>query len=311
MPDKPVIFLMGPTASGKTGLAIELVERLPVEIISVDSAMVYKGMDIGTAKPSPEELQRAPHRLIDFVDPSDAYSAARFAADARKEIEAVHTAGRIPLLVGGTMLYFRALQQGLSLLPEADVAIREALTAQAQQLGWAAMHARLAAIDAEAAARIHPNDAQRIQRALEVVEITGSGPSAWHGQGRQVLPWRVAKLALSGGSREERRERIAIRFETMMAQGFLEEVRALYERGDLSPDCPALRAVGYRQLYRHLTGEWSLEQAVEKGITATHQLAKRQMTWLRSEAGLIWLDSESAPNIESVVAHLKGEEICL
>jgi tRNA dimethylallyltransferase len=302
----PVIFLMGPTASGKTGLAIELVQQFPCHIVSVDSAMVYRGMDIGTAKPTAEELAKAPHRLIDILDPAETYSAARFAVDARREIDAIHALGGIPLLVGGTMLYFRALQQGLSLLPEADVQVRDKLSAAARVQGWPAMHARLARIDPETAARVHPNDAQRIQRALEVIELTGNGPSEFHSAGREgELPWPVCKLALSGGPREVLRARIAARFRDMMAQGFLDEVDALYRRGDILMDSPAMRCVGYRQLCQHLAGEQSLDEAVERGITASHQLAKRQMTWLRSEQHLHWLDDSAIGQVAAVTALLK------
>lgn len=302
----PVIFLMGPTASGKTGLAVELVERLPLEIISVDSALVYRGMDIGTAKPDAATLARAPHRLIDILDPAESYSAARFAADARREIEAIHQAGRIPLLVGGTMLYFRALQQGLSRMPAADSELRARIAAEAKAQGWAALHARLADVDTAAAARIHPNDAQRIQRALEIVELTGAGPSAWHEKGREAaLPWPVIKLALSGGERTELRARITTRFHAMMAQGFLQEVQALYRRGDLDLDSPALRSVGYRQLWKHLDGDYDLPTAVQRGITASHQLAKRQMTWLRRESEMHWQDANGPAEIERTIAVLR------
>lgn len=297
----PVVFLMGPTASGKTGLAVDLVERLGLEIVSVDSALVYRGMDIGTAKPDASVLARAPHRLIDLLDPAETYSAARFAADARREIENVHAAGRIPLLVGGTMLYFRALQQGLSRLPSADATLRQRLSREAAEAGWPAMHARLASVDPEAAHRIHPHDAQRIQRALEVVELTGDGPSARYASGREsVLPWPVFKFALAGGSREQLRLRIAQRFEAMMAAGFLEEVRGFYAREDLDADSASMRAVGYRQLWCHLEGDYDLHTAVEKGITATRQLAKRQMTWLRREPELTWLELESDKNVDLV-----------
>ncbi|MDX1496171.1 MAG: tRNA (adenosine(37)-N6)-dimethylallyltransferase MiaA [Salinisphaeraceae bacterium] len=289
---KPVVFLMGPTASGKTGLAVDLVERFPCEIVSVDSALIYQGMDIGTAKPDAETLARAPHRLIDILDPAESYSAARFAADARKEIASIHANGRIPLLVGGTMLYFRALQKGLSRMPSADAALREQISRQAEAEGWAALHQRLAAADPAAAERIHPNDTQRIQRALEILALTGAGPSAWHQQGREAeFPWPVLKLALSGGERIDLRKRIEVRFKQMMQQGFLEEVQALKARADLSLDSPSLRCVGYRQLWLHLQGEYDLPTAEQRGITASHQLAKRRMTWLRSESDLHWLDA--------------------
>ncbi len=308
----PVILLMGPTASGKTRLAIELVQRLPLDIISVDSAMVYRGMDIGTAKPDAQELALAPHRLIDILDPAEAYSAARFVEDARREIARVHAEGRIPLLVGGTMLYFRALLRGLSRLPEADEDTRADLLAEANKHGWPALHARLQSIDPIAAARIHPNDAQRIQRALEVVELTGKGPSVWHDEADEaVFPWQVLKMAVYGGGRQNLRERIAMRFNAMIEKGFIDEVQTLYEREDLGPDCPSMRAVGYRQLWQFLAGEQTLEQAVEKGITATRQLAKRQMTWLRSETGLRIADEGGPADPKWVMDNLISDVIDL
>lgn len=303
----PVVMLMGPTASGKTALATELVQQLPLDIVSVDSAMVYRQMDIGTAKPSAAELRRAPHRLIDFLDPAEPYSAARFVTDARREIGAIHAQGRVPLLVGGTMLYFRALQQGLSTLPPADADLRAGLTREAQRQGWPALHARLQVADPEAAAGIHPNDAQRIQRALEIVELTGVGPSVWHARAKAAAsPWRLIKLGLAGGPRSILRQRIAKRFQHMMQNGFLEEVRRLHQRDDLGLDSPSMRAVGYRQLWQHLQGQYSLAQAVDRGITASHQLAKRQMTWLRRETDLVWLDSAAAADSGQVIRHLRS-----
>ncbi|MGB1580003.1 MAG: tRNA (adenosine(37)-N6)-dimethylallyltransferase MiaA [Nevskiales bacterium] len=298
--EKPVVFLMGPTASGKTGLAVALVERFEMDIVSVDSALIYRGMDIGTAKPDAATLARAPHRLIDILDPAESYSAARFAEDARAEIAAIHAKGRIPLLVGGTMLYFRALQKGLSRMPSADIELREQITREAQTLGWARLHARLAQVDPAAANRIHPNDTQRLQRALEIVALTGAGPSASHAQGRVAeFPWPVLKLALSGGDRAVLRERITERFKLMMEQGFLQEVQGLRARGDLGLDSPSLRCVGYRQLWLHLQGEYGLDTAIQRAITASHQLAKRQMTWLRSEADLQWLDAHGPVETEA------------
>ncbi len=284
---------MGPTASGKTGLAVELVRRLPCEIISVDSAMVYRGMDIGTAKPGPAILECAPHRLIDICDPVESYSAARFRADALREMAWITAAGRIPLLVGGTMLYFRALEQGLSPLPEADETVRHRLEAEAAARGWDWLHRRLRAVDPVAAARIHPNDPQRIQRALEVYELTGRSLTELTRSRSQLspLPYRLVKIGLGFADRDELHRRIAVRFEDMMRQGFLAEVEGLYRRGDLHPGLPALRAVGYRQLWRHLTGEWSHDEAVRRGIIATRQLAKRQLTWMRAERNLNWLEA--------------------
>lgn len=281
-----VIFLMGPTACGKTDLAVELVRRFPFEIVSVDSAMVYRGMDIGTAKPDAETLQLAPHRLIDICDPAEAYSAARFREDALREIEAIQAAGRIPLLVGGTMLYFRALEQGLSVLPPADPAVRERLEEEAARHGWGVLHARLAAVDPEAAARIHPNDPQRIQRALEVWELTGRPLSELQRAGRdEPLPFHVVKAQIFPEDRDRLHERIEERFRQMLELGLWDEVETLYSRGDLDPSMPSVRAVGYRQLWRHLAGELGREEAVRAGIIATRQLAKRQMTWLRGDQG--------------------------
>ncbi len=289
-PLPPAIFIMGPTASGKTDLAIELARSLPVDVISVDSALVYRDMDIGTAKPSAEELAKAPHRLIDIVDPTEAYSAARFREDALREMAAITAAGRIPLLAGGTMLYFRALEQGLSNLPQADEAVRQQLLDEAEKIGWQGMHARLETVDPAAARRIHPNDPQRIQRALEVHAVTGR-PLTELQQERpdSPLPYRPVKLVQSPWSREELRERIALRFRRMLELGFEQEVRDLLEKYDLNPDLPSMRSVGYRQMLGYIRGDLDYEEMVMTGITATRQLAKRQMTWLRREKNAIWL----------------------
>lgn len=287
----PAIFLMGPTAAGKTDLALRLVRELPVEIISVDSAMVFKGMDIGTAKPDAALLAEAPHRLIDFLDPAESYSAARFRADALAHMQEIRAAGRIPLLAGGTMLYFRTLLQGLSPLPEADPRIRAELEARAAAEGWPALHAELAAVDPVAAERLHPNDAQRIQRALEVYRLSGRPLSELQRGGTDDLPWDVLQLAVAPAERAELHERIAQRFRQMLEQGLLEEVKALRARPDLHLGLPAMRAVGYRQLWLHLDGAWDLAEATERGIAATRQLAKRQLTWLRGNAEVRWLDS--------------------
>lgn len=278
------VFVMGPTASGKTALACALSERFPVELISVDSALVYRGMDIGTAKPDAAMLARYPHRLIDIRDPAEPYSAADFRGDAIVAMQDITSRGRVPLLVGGTGLYFRALQQGLSQLPEADAVIRERLTAEAATVGWPALHERLRQRDAAAAARIGPNDAQRIQRALEVIELTGRPLSEQQqgGAGKR-FPWRVLKLALLPADRTPLHARIAQRFDTMLVDGLLDEVRALRARGDLHADLPAIRAVGYRQAWEHLDGQTDIAAFRDRGIFATRQLAKRQITWLRSE----------------------------
>ena len=289
----PVIFLMGPTASGKTGLAVELAQRLPLDIVSVDSALVYRGMDIGTAKPSPHVLAQAPHRLVDILDPAEAYSAAQFRADALREIATIHAQGRVPLLVGGTMLYFRALQYGLSELPEADPGVRKRLEQQAQQVGWGEMHARLAAVDPIAAARIHPNDPQRIQRALEVYELAGEPMSTLQNRsGQGTFPFSLIKWIVSPGDRDRLHERIAQRFQAMLDEGFVDEVAGLRSRGDLDLGKPSMRAVGYRQVWEYLDGAGDYANMMTKGIIATRQFAKRQYTWLRSEQGADWFDSE-------------------
>ena len=289
----PAILLMGPTASGKTALAIELVEQLPCEIISVDSALVYRGMDIGTAKPDRAELARAPHRLIDICDPVEAYSAARFREDALAAMAEITAAGRIPLLVGGTMLYFRVLEFGLSVLPQADAKVREALDREAQERGWEALHRELASIDPAVAQRIHPNDPQRIQRALEVYRLTGMPMSRLQGRANPAdFPYSSVRLCRAPGERAVLHQRIARRFHRMLEQGFEAEVRGLLERGDLSPEMPSLRAVGYRQMVHYLRGEWDRESMIERGIIATRQLAKRQFTWLRSYPDVNWLDDD-------------------
>ncbi len=287
----PIIFLMGPTASGKTDLAIDLVRELPCDIISVDSALVYKGMDIGTAKPSAEELELAPHRLIDICDPVESYSAAMFRRDALREIEKIRAQGRIPLLVGGTMLYFRVLQYGLSDMPDADPAIRERLDAEMNESGLAAMHARLQQVDPQAAERINPNDPQRIQRALEVHEITGLPLSELQkNDGEPKLPYPVIKLVRAPEDRSVLHARIEQRFHNMLDRGFEQEVKTLLQKWDLDHEMPSMRLVGYRQMLRYLHGEYSYNQMVERGIIATRQLAKRQFTWLRSERNANWLN---------------------
>jgi tRNA dimethylallyltransferase len=283
---------MGPTASGKTDLAIYLTEHFPVDIISVDSAMVYRGLDIGSAKPSDEELAKAPHRLIDVVDPLEVYSAARFRNDAIKEMADITKAGRLTLLVGGTMLYFRALLQGLSELPAADEATRLKLEIEAKELGWEKMHQRLAEVDPEAAARIHPNHPQRIQRALEVYEVTGTAMSQLQKEQKsEPLPYQVLKLALMPSDRSELHQRIEKRFSLMLEQGLIDEVKTLLARGDLHEDLPAIRAVGYRQVWDYLADRIDYTEMQERGVIATRQLAKRQFTWLRSETDLVSYDS--------------------
>jgi tRNA dimethylallyltransferase len=289
----PAIFLMGPTASGKTALAVELVERLPLEIISVDSALIYRGMDIGTAKPDQATLQIAPHRLIDIRDPSQSYSAAAFRQDALAEMAAIIKAGRVPLLVGGTMLYFKALEEGLSDLPEADPGVRARLEQALQRVGLEALHQRLSKLDPDAGSRIHANDPQRILRALEVIEISGKTlTELQQGSVGHSLPYSVLKLVRAPQDRAQLHARIERRFHGMLEQGFEEEVKALMERGDLSPAMPSMRAVGYRQMLSYLLGQLSRDEMIERGIIATRQLAKRQFTWLRSNKGCHWLDEE-------------------
>ncbi|NNG12803.1 MAG: tRNA (adenosine(37)-N6)-dimethylallyltransferase MiaA [Halobacteria archaeon] len=303
----PAVFLMGPTASGKTAVAVELVNEFPFEIISVDSALVYRGMDIGTAKPDAEILRAAPHRLIDIRDPSEPYSAAEFRADALDAMAEITARGRVPLLVGGTMLYFRALEKGLSEMPPADPEVRALLEEQAQQLGRAAMHARLQQVDPVSAARIHANDPQRIQRALEVYELSGRPLSSFHAQGRATaLPYRLAKLVLAPADRALLQRRIEQRFNAMLAAGFADEVRSLFRRADLGRELPAMRAVGYRQAWVWLEGRVSYEEMVNQAIVATRQYAKRQLTWLRSEEDTWWFDAGAGDVTPEVAHHLQG-----
>lgn len=286
------IFLMGPTASGKTALAIELRKHLPVEIISVDSALIYRGMDIGTAKPTAEELSQAPHRLIDILDPSLPYSAADFRRDALKVMSEITAQGKIPLLVGGTMLYFKALLEGLSPLPSADASVRAQIEQIAQEHGWSEVHRQLAEVDPVAAARIHPNDPQRLSRALEVYLISGQTLTEMTQTAGEELPYNVFQFAIAPQDRKILHERIEQRFHLMINAGFEKEVRALYQRGDLHVDLPAIRCVGYRQMWSYLDGEISHDEMIYRGICATRQLAKRQITWLRSWENVHWLDSE-------------------
>jgi tRNA dimethylallyltransferase len=286
---------MGPTASGKTALAVEFVKRFGCGIVSVDSAMIYRGMDIGTAKPGPDILAVAPHRLVDILDPSEKYSAARFREDALAAMREISAAGRVPLLTGGTMLYFDVLQHGISPLPGADPAIRAALDARALEEGWPALHAELARLDPEAALRIKPNDRQRIQRALEVCYISKQPLSELQRAGAvETGEYRYLKLALAPTDRAVLHEIIERRFRSMMQQGFLDEVRGLRARGDLDPSMPSMRAVGYRQLWEHLEGGCGLEEAVRRGIVATRRYAKRQFTWLRAESNVRWFDSDAS-----------------
>ena len=279
----PAIFLMGPTASGKTDVAIRLAQEYPIDIISVDSSMVYRGLDIGTAKPTAEELALAPHRLIDIRDPAQPYSAADFRIDALKEMAEITSRGRIPLLVGGTMLYFKVLKEGLANLPEANDVVRAEILLEAQTHGWPYIHQKLATIDPVTAARLTPNDSQRLQRALEVYYITGTPLSVLHqAQEIQTLPYRLLEIALLPKERSVLHERIEKRFDLMLANGFVDEVRALKAREDLHLELPAIRSVGYRQVWEYLDGVYDAKEMRYRGIVATRQLAKRQHTWLRS-----------------------------
>ncbi|MGB6293657.1 MAG: tRNA (adenosine(37)-N6)-dimethylallyltransferase MiaA [Vibrio anguillarum] len=297
------LFLMGPTASGKTDLAIRLRQKYPVEIISVDSALIYKGMDIGTAKPNAHELALAPHRLIDILDPSEAYSAADFRRDALLAMHDITAQGKIPLLVGGTMLYYKALLEGLSPLPAAKPEIRQQIEQEALEHGWGQLHDQLQTIDPVSAARIHPNDPQRLSRALEVYRISGKTLTELTQTKGESLPFRVKQFAIAPKERAELHRRIELRFEKMIEAGFEEEMKALYARNDLHPDLPSIRCVGYRQMWDYLDGNCTLEEAVYRGICATRQLAKRQITWLRSWDDLTWLDSE---NIDHAVETLSN-----
>ncbi|PYD05575.1 tRNA (adenosine(37)-N6)-dimethylallyltransferase MiaA [Pseudomonas syringae group genomosp. 3] len=316
----PAIFLMGPTAAGKTDLAIELSKVLPCELISVDSALVYRGMDIGTAKPSKAQLAEFPHRLIDILDPAQSYSAADFRSDALAAMAQITARGNIPLLVGGTMLYFKALLDGLADMPAANTAVRAQLEADAQAFGWQSLHDQLAVVDPVSAARIHPNDPQRLIRALEVYRVSGMSMTAHREQqtaqsteaaasGCQQLPYTVANLAIAPADRKVLHQRIALRFEQMLDQGFLDEVLALRSRGDLHAGLPSIRAVGYRQVWDHLDGKLTREEMQERGIIATRQLAKRQFTWLRSWDDLYWLDSLASDNLSRALKYLGSVSI--
>jgi tRNA dimethylallyltransferase len=289
---RSAVLLMGPTGSGKSDLAVRLAEQLPLEIISVDSALVYRGMDIGTAKPTLDTRARIPHHLIDIQDPAMGYSVGEFILDAQCAMRDIWARGRQPLLVGGTMMYFHALTAGIADLPEADAAVRASIDATAATRGWAAVHQELAEVDPQAAARIHVNDPQRIQRALEVHRLTGQTITRLQQERVSVFAdVNVIEFALAPLERGELHTKIELRFKAMLDAGFVDEVRSLYERGDLSPEHPAMRAVGYRQLWRYLAGQTALNEATEQAIAATRQLAKRQLTWLRRRAQAQWLDS--------------------
>lgn len=299
------ILLMGPTASGKTDLAMSLCKRFPCDIISVDSALVYRGMDIGTAKPDAATLQRTPHRLIDIRDPEESYSAGEFVRDAQAAMDEIISLGRIPLLAGGTMMYFRALTEGLAELPSADIEIRREIDAEAQQNGWPAMHDLLRAVDTGAASRINPNDGQRIQRALEVYRVSGKSISEWQQQSAaRSCDISFIKVALQIAPRSVLHARIKERLEHMVENGFVDELRALRARPGLTRESPAMRAVGYRQFWNYLEGDCSLAEASERALFATRQLAKRQLTWLRSEIGVFSVDPLEANAIGTISAYL-------
>lgn len=299
------VLLMGPTATGKTEIAIELHRRFPCDIISVDSALVYRGMDIGTAKPDPETLRRVPHQLIDIRDPEDSYSAGDFVRDARAAIARSHAAGRFPLLVGGTMMYFRALTQGIAKLPQADPALRAAIDAEAAARGWPALHEELAAVDPAAAARIKPNDSQRIQRALEVYRASGRPLTEWQQSAATNSDGvNYLRIGLNIEPRRLLHERIEARLDDMVAQGFAEEVARLRARPGLTADSPSMRSVGYRQFWRFLDGEYDLDEARQRALYATRQLAKRQITWLRSERDILILDPLEPGAVDAISALL-------
>ena len=301
---KPLaIFLMGPTASGKTDLAIQLRQHLPIEVISVDSALIYRGMDIGTAKPSKAELALVPHRLIDICDPAESYSAANFRTDALREMQEISAQGKIPLLVGGTMLYYKALLEGLSPLPSADEKVRSEIETKAALIGWGGLHQELSKIDPISAQRINPNDSQRINRALEVFYLTGKTLTELTAQKGEALPYDILQFAIAPEQREVLHLRIEQRFHKMIELGFQQEVEKLYRRPDLNENLPSIRCVGYRQMWEYLRGDYDHDEMVFRGICATRQLAKRQLTWLRGWTSPIqWLDSlQPAQALEKVL----------
>lgn len=304
---------MGPTASGKTGAAVALYSQLPVELISVDSALVFRDMNIGTAKPDAETLLKAPHHLIDITAPTAAYSAANFRNDALRLMGEITVHGKVPLLVGGTMLYFKALQEGLSNLPEANLDTRKQIEQEAAQIGWPAMHAKLAEVDPETAARLQPNDVQRIERALEIYRLTGQSMTALHqASAGEALPYRLLKIALVPSDRKVLHERIALRFDQMLADGFIDEVKTLLQKyPELTADSTSMRCVGYRQALEYLAGQYDISELRDRGIFATRQLAKRQLTWLRSMDDIVEIDCLS-PDMHELVLHeisafIKGE----
>ena len=306
MTNFPVFCLLGPTASGKTALAIELVRTFPFEIISVDSAMIYKGMNIGTAKPMPEELHQAPHRLIDILEPTEQYSVGQFYTDVIQEIEAIRANGHYPLLVGGTMMYFYAIQQGIALMPEANAAVRIRIEKEAREKGWQALHAELRQVDPLTADKIKPTDTQRIQRALEIYRISHIPLSEWQQkQARHALPYSFFNLVLQPKTRAILHEKILSRFHQMMQAGFVDEVKILYERGDLSANLPSMRSVGYRQIWGYLEGEYDFSTLEQKILSATRQFAKRQVTWLNKWPNAFSLETDSQNLISKAKKYIK------
>jgi tRNA dimethylallyltransferase len=297
----PALFLMGPTASGKTELAIELCENLPCEIISVDSALIYRGMDIGTAKPNAAELQRAPHRLIDILDPAQRYSVAEFRKDALLAMQDITARGKIPLLVGGTMMYYKALIDGLSPLPESDQNVRKTIEAKAEKLGWEELHQQLAQIDPTSAKRIHPNDPQRLIRALEVYHLTNRSMTDLMATKSAPIPYNIRQFCIAPDDRKVLHQRIAQRFQQMVDTGFQDEVEKLRARDDLHLNLPSIRCVGYRQMWQYLDGDYDFSEMIAKSVAATRQLAKRQLTWLRGWENIHPLDTFSSNNLSKVI----------
>lgn len=300
----PVICIMGPTASGKTDLAFGLSDHLPCDIISVDSALIYKDMDIGSAKPTKEELAKYPHRLIDIIDPSESYSVADFCRDAKREIDEIRSRGRIPILVGGTMMYFKGLLEGISPLPAADAGIRAQITATAEQKGWQHIHDLLNEVDPVSAERIHPNDPQRLTRALEVYRITNKSMTELTKIKGDTLDGDILQFAISTTERAELHQRIELRYNIMLKQGFQQEVEQLKQRSDLHEELPSIRCVGYRQMWQHLNGEFDYEEMIFRGVCATRQLAKRQLTWLRGWPNLTWLTTNDETNLQQILTCL-------
>ena len=298
----PVIAIMGPTASGKTGLALDIAAKVDSEVISVDSALVYKGMDIGTAKPTQEERAGVVHHLIDIIDPAQSYSVSQFVNDTNALIGDILARGKVPILAGGTMMYFNALINGISPLPKSDEKIRDEITQQAQRLGWSKLHDELRGVDPISGERIHPNDPQRITRALEVYRSTGKTLTYWQQQEGEKCPYNIAQFAIAPADRAVLHERIATRFDLMLEQGFENEVVKLYERSDLHEDLPSIRSVGYRQMWQYLDGQLSYAEMRERGIIATRQLAKRQLTWLRGWEQVTWLDTFANDNLTKITA---------